>query len=185
MRITVRRSSARQGDEAAPSLRRFDDFECDAVSGRCVGGSLAGIALVDPDQSDGIVGDGLYGPRGPFHLASILRAGRRDVARQQMTRCIDGHVRLRALVAFSTVVAGPLAALGRVPQRPAIDDRSGRPDLAPRRQTQHRAQIVDKRLEASRRQPALASARTPRPTAEGRRASTATPPPSSRRSEDR
>ena len=72
-----------------------------------------------------------------------------------MTQRIDGRVDLRAFLAFPTVIPGTLTALGRGAQRPAIDDRGARLGLAARRQTQHRAQIVDQCLEASRRQPAL------------------------------
>jgi hypothetical protein len=44
-----------------------------------VGSTFAGIALIDPSQFDSVVGDGLHGPRKPFHLAAILCAGRRDM----------------------------------------------------------------------------------------------------------
>lgn len=68
---------------------------------------------------------------------------------------VDCHVDLRALLAFAAVIAGSLAALERGSQRPAVDDRGARLRLATRRQPQHRAQVVDQRLEVSRRQPAL------------------------------
>ncbi len=71
--------------------------------------------------------------RKPLHLVAILRAGRRDVECQQMAQRIDAHGDFRALLALAPVIAGALAALGRGPRRPAVDDRGGRLDCAPRR----------------------------------------------------
>lgn len=83
------------------------------------GGSLAGIALIDAGQCDGVVDDYLYDTRKPVHLAAILGTGGREVERQQMAQCVDGHVDLGALLGFPTVITSPLAAFGSRTQRPA------------------------------------------------------------------
>jgi hypothetical protein len=46
-------------DEAALGLWQLDDLKRDAVPGSGIGSTLAGVALIDPGQFDGVVGDGL------------------------------------------------------------------------------------------------------------------------------
>ena len=55
-----------------------------------VGGSLAGITLIDPGKFDGVVGDGLDGTREPLYLAAVFCAGRLDMKCQQVAQRIDG-----------------------------------------------------------------------------------------------
>lgn len=67
--------------------------------------------------------------------------------REQVSQRVDGHVDLGILLAFATATAA----------RSLLSDveRSIRLCLTPRRQSQHRAQIVHHRLEIARRNPAL------------------------------
>ena len=143
--------AARQQNEAALGFGQFDDLQRNAVGG--VGGTDAGVVLVDISDLDLIAGDGLHGAGEPFHLAAILGAGRCPMKREQMTQRLDGHVDLRALLApfdvaqesLATVIAGALAALRRGAQGSAVDDGGGGFGLAARGQSQHGAPIVHHR----------------------------------------
>jgi hypothetical protein len=56
-------------------------------------------------------------------LGTVIGVGRGDVQGQEMTERVHRHVQLRAaLLAPGPIVAVPLAALGRRPQRPAVED---------------------------------------------------------------
>ncbi len=123
--------------------------------GRGVGGTFAGITLIDPGDFDMVVGDSLHGAGKPFDFATIFSAGWRNVQRKQVSQRIDGYVDFRALLAFAAVIARTLAALRRGTQRSTVDDRGTGFGLSPCRQPQHAAQIVHHRFKAARRQPAL------------------------------
>lgn len=125
------------------------------MGGCGVGGALTGIALVDIGDVDIVSGDGLHGSGKLFDLATIFGASWCNMKRKQMTQRVYRHVKLRTLLAFATVIAGTLAALGREAQRPAIDDRGGRLGRSSCRQTQYGAQIVYQRFEATRRKQTL------------------------------
>ena len=55
-------------------------------------------------------------------LGAVIGVGRRDVQGQEMAERVHRHVQFRALLALGPVVAGPLTALGRRPQRSAVED---------------------------------------------------------------
>ena len=103
-----------------------DDLEADAVFGRRLGRGLAGVALVDEGEFDGLGGDLLDGHGQVRHLGAVAFIGGRDVQRQQMAEGVHHRMRLRAAAALGAVPARPVSALGRGLQRAAIDHHGGR-----------------------------------------------------------
>lgn len=84
----------------------------------------AGVALIDEGDLNAVVGGRLHGPGQMLDLGTVIGVGRRNMQGQEMTEPVHRHVQLRTLLALGLIVAGPLAALGRRTQRPAVvDDR--------------------------------------------------------------
>ncbi|MBA8915240.1 hypothetical protein HNR51_004340 [Methylorubrum thiocyanatum] len=84
---------------------------------------LAGVALIDEGDLDVIVSGRLQGLGQTLDLSAVIGVGWRDVQGQKMAERVHRPVQLRALLALAPIVAGPLAALGRRAQRPAVEDR--------------------------------------------------------------
>jgi len=147
--------TARQQDKAAFGLGELDDLVVDAMSGSSLGCGLSGIAPIHPGDLDTAVCHGLNGSGQLLQLAAILRTGCGNVQRQQVIQRIDHDVQLGALFALGSELAAPLTAFGCWARGVAVDDGSARLRLAPRRQAQNHAQIINQRLEAPGRQPTL------------------------------
>ena len=143
------------GQQDEPPLRRgrCDHLQDDAVRLGGLGRPLTGIALVDVGQRDVLAG-GVLDRLGQLgHRRAVVLAGGRHVQGQQVAKGVHGEVQLGAARALVAVPSRARAALGRAAQGPAVQDGGGRLLPAPRRQAQHRPQVVRQHLEAARPQP--------------------------------
>ena len=144
-----------QQHETLFGLRQFDDDQFNTVRRGRVCRRLPCVALIDKGNVDVVSRDRLHRLGQTSDLGAIIGVGGRDVKREQVAKRVDGHVQLRALLAFGAVIAAARAAFGRGAQSAAVEDDGRRLFCPARRQTQHRAQIIGQRFEAARRQPAL------------------------------
>jgi hypothetical protein len=87
--------------KAAFGLGSLDDLPIDAVIASGLGRLL-----------DGVPGDGLHGLRQTPDLGAVVGIGGRDVQGQEMAQRVDSQMDFRAFLAFGTIVACALAALG-------------------------------------------------------------------------
>ena len=102
-----------QEHEAALGLVMTDDVELDAVTGRGLSGSHAGVALVHEGDLDVVTCGPLNGLGQVPDLGAVIGGGRGDVQREQMAQRVDGGVHLAALLALGPVVTRPGSTFGR------------------------------------------------------------------------
>ncbi len=93
---TQRRGRRVRGNasDAALGLGVLDDFDVDAVLGGGLGCGLAGIALANEGELNGLGGDVLHRLGQVRHLGMIAFVGRGDVQRQQRAEGIHQRMRL-------------------------------------------------------------------------------------------
>jgi hypothetical protein len=87
-----------------------------------LGRLLAGVALVDVGEIDGVTGGSLHGLRPTSDLGAVVGIGGGDVQGQEMAKRIDGQLDLRVFLALGAIVASSLATLGRGSQGLAVED---------------------------------------------------------------
>lgn len=107
---------------AALGLGQPHDIQFDAVLACGCGWVLSGVALIDEGDIHAVVGGRLHGLGHMCDLGAVISVGGRDVHGQEIAERVHRHVPLRAWLALGPVVTGPLTALGRRPQRWAVED---------------------------------------------------------------
>lgn len=112
--------------EATLGLRLSNHLQHDAVVVGVVLGLLAGIAVVDLRELDVPTGGTLLGLRRASQWGTVLLVCRHPVQRQLVAEGVDGNVHLRPLPALHAIASVAVAALWRVPERPASHDRDRR-----------------------------------------------------------
>jgi hypothetical protein len=113
------------------------------MCGGRLGGSLARVALIDEGQLDRFACRLLHGFGQLRDLRPVLLVGRGDDERQQMPERVHGDVRLAPLAALRPVVSGAGARFRARLQRPAIKNGGRRTCVAPRRDPEQFAQVVN------------------------------------------
>jgi hypothetical protein len=107
------------------------------------------ISLVDIGQLHTYPGSLLRCLGHPSDLGTVAGTGRRHMQGQQVAQRVHRQVQLGALLALGAIVAGPLAALGRGAQGPAVQDHSTRLRIAACGQPQHATQVLGQGIKAS------------------------------------
>ncbi len=144
---------------AAFGFGQLHDLQFDAVLARGCGWFLSGVALIDEGDFHAVVGGRLHGLGEMCDLGAVIGVGGRDV-QGQTCRAGNGRARPPPYAASSPACAWPrrnrpLTALGRRPQRSAVEDGRRRLGLGSGCQAQHGVKVLGSSLEAARRQPSL------------------------------
>ena len=115
---------------------------------------LAGAALIDEGDIDGLVG-GRRGHGRAAALSAIIGIGRRDMQRQEVTEGVQRHVQLGASSALCPIVADPPAATGRGPKSLTVEHRRRSLRSLTVSNARQGAQVLGQLLETTCRQPVL------------------------------
>lgn len=89
------------------------------------------------------------------HLRSLLLVGGRHHHRQQVAKCIDGDVRLTALLSLVRVIARSCTAFRRGLQGPSVEDGRWRPGVPVLCHAEQFLQVLDDGFERASLKPSL------------------------------